>query len=38
MACSALSLAANKKPGVGPGWQDKLLIQVFVEASIVDVV
>lgn len=29
---------ANKKPGVGPGWQDKLLIQVFVEASSVDVV
>ncbi len=30
--------AVNKKPGVGPGWQDKLLIQVFVEASSVDVV
>ena len=31
-------VSSQQKPGVGPGWQDKLLIQVFVEASIVDVV
>ena len=31
-------LLSEQHCGVGPGWQDKLLIQVFVEASSVDVV
>ncbi|MEN9584874.1 MAG: hypothetical protein RLZZ616_1880 [Pseudomonadota bacterium] len=30
--------AGDKKPGFEPGWRDKLLIQVFVKASSVDVV